>query len=165
MGSIGETPSLQKAESERLESALNQAVKTYIASHPLSKKSHDEACLYMPGGNTRTVLHTSPFPFTIESASGPTIRTLDGREYVDFLGEYTAGIYGHNNSLIRAAIEKALDNGWNYGGHSAIEQEFARIICTRFPSMEKVRFVNSGTVSIIKHYRSSKTNTHGRRLI
>lgn len=102
----------------------------------------------MPGGNTRTVLHTSPFPFTITSASGSTIRTLENKEYIDFLGEYTAGIYGHNNPVIRAAVEKALDHGWNYGGHSQIEQEFARTICTRFPSMEKVRFVNSGTVRL-----------------
>lgn len=148
MGSIGPT-SPEKDGTGQLKNALDQAVKMYNASHPISKKSYDEACLYMPGGNTRTVLYTSPFPFTIESASGSTIRTLDGKEYIDFLGEYTAGIYGHSNPIIRAAVEKALDNGWNYGGHSKVEGEFGRTICTRFPSMDKVRFVNSGTVSVI----------------
>ena len=99
----------------------------------------------MPGGNTRTVLHTSPFPLTVASGEGCKLHTIDGHEYIDFLGEYTAGIYGHNHPAIRRAIEKALDGGWSYGGHNLMEQELAEIICKRFPYMEKVRFVNSGT--------------------
>lgn len=99
----------------------------------------------MPGGNTRTVLHTSPFPLTIASGEGCKLRSVDGDEYTDFLGEYTAGIYGHNNSEIRRAIESALDNGWNYGGHNQMESRLAEIVCKRFPYMQKVRFVNSGT--------------------
>jgi acetylornithine/succinyldiaminopimelate/putrescine aminotransferase len=47
------------------------------------------------------VLFTTPFPFTIASAYGCTLKTVDGIEYIDFLGEYTAGIYGHNNPTIR----------------------------------------------------------------
>jgi glutamate-1-semialdehyde 2,1-aminomutase len=99
----------------------------------------------MPGGNTRTVLHTSPFPLTIASGEGCKLRTIDGHEYVDFLGEYTAGIYGHNHPVIRRAIESALDNGWNYGGYNAMESQLAEIVTKRFPYMQQVRFVNSGT--------------------
>jgi glutamate-1-semialdehyde 2,1-aminomutase len=99
----------------------------------------------MPGGNTRTVLHTSPFPLTVASGEGCKLRTIDGHEYVDFLGEYTAGIYGHNHPVIRNAIEQALDRGWNYGGHNLNEKKLAEIVCKRFPYMEKVRFLNSGT--------------------
>lgn len=99
----------------------------------------------MPGGNTRTVLHTLPFPLTVAFGEGCKLRTIDGDEYLDFLGEYTAGIYGHNHPVIRKAIEQALDGGWNYGGHNQMEQKLAKIVCKRFPYMEKVRFVNSGT--------------------
>jgi len=125
-----------------LQDAFEEARASYTKSHALSKKSHDDACQYMPGGNTRTVLHTSPFPFTIDSARTCYLKTVDGHEYVDFLGEYTAGIYGHNHPVIRAAIEKALDAGWNYGAHSKVEQELAKAICTRFPAIELIRFVN-----------------------
>lgn len=137
--------SISLSRGEQLQAALDEARALYTRKHSTSKKSHDEACLYMPGGNTRTVLHTSPFPFTIESAHGCFLDTVDGHSYVDFLSEYTAGIYGHNHPAIRAAIEKALDGGWNYGAHSKIEQDLAKAICTRFPTMDMIRFVNSGT--------------------
>lgn len=99
----------------------------------------------MPGGNTRTVLHTSPFPLTVASGEGCKLRTVDGHEYIDILSDYTAGIYGHNHPVIRAAIQNALDHGWSYGGHNLMEQQLAEIVCKRFPYMQKVRFVNSGT--------------------
>ena len=89
------------SDQEVLQSALQQAHQEYSDVHPKSCKSYENACKYMPGGNTRTVLYTTPFPFTIASAYGCTLKTVDGIEYIDFLGEYTAGIYGHNNSTIR----------------------------------------------------------------
>lgn len=145
MGSIGIGDGTQADNSVLLQSALLAAQDAYTKAHHTSRRSHDEACKYMPGGNTRTVLHTSPFPLTVESAHSCYLNTIDGIQYVDFLGEYTAGIYGHNSPLIRAAIEKALDGGWNYGAHSEAEQTLAKHICTRFPSIELVRFVNSGS--------------------
>jgi len=98
---------------EALQSALQQAHQEYSDAHPKSCKSYENACKYMPGGNTRTVLYTTPFPFTIASAYGCTVKTVDGLEYTDFLGEYTAGIYGHNNPTIRQVrdIEELLSSG------------------------------------------------------
>lgn len=129
----------------RLETTFEKVQQQYHENHPLSKKGNDEACLYMPGGNTRTVLYQTPFPLTIASGESTYLTTVDGHRYVDFLGEYTAGIYGHNNPVIRKAVEKALDGGWNYGGHNAVEKVLAQTICERFPAIQTVRFVNSGT--------------------
>lgn len=137
--------SVSPSNKELLENALEDARQLYTKKNVVSKENYEEACLYMPGGNTRTVLHTSPFPFTTVSAQSCYITTADGHEYLDFLGEFTAGIYGHNHPLIRQAVEEALDAGWNYGGKNKQEQELAKLVCTRFPSMEKIRFVNSGT--------------------
>src|SRR3712207_9419376 len=69
----------------------------------------------------------------------------DGHRYVDLLGEYTAGLYGHSHPVIRAALDRALDGGWNLGGHGAMEAKLARIACQPFPSVALVRFPNSGT--------------------
>ena len=64
----------------------------------------------------------------------------------DFLGEYTAGIYGHSHPAIKSAVEDALSKGWNYAGSCPAERELAQLVCERFsPVMDKVRFVNSGT--------------------
>lgn len=139
MGSLPVTPS------STLETALEQAHEQYTRKHALSRKSHEEASRYMPGGNTRTVLFANPFPLTIESGNGCHLTTVEGVRYTDFLGEYTAGIYGHSHPQIKAAVQTALEGGWNYGGHSKMEAQLARTVCERFPAMELVRFVNSGT--------------------
>jgi glutamate-1-semialdehyde 2,1-aminomutase len=76
---------------------------------------------------------------------GARLWDLDGHEYVDFLSEFTAGIFGHSHPKIRRAIEQALDGGLNFGAHNAAEARFAAAICARFPSIELVRFTNSGT--------------------
>ncbi|KAL9113236.1 MAG: hypothetical protein Q9227_002571 [Pyrenula ochraceoflavens] len=128
-----------------LHQALEEARTKYTSLHVRSLESHVSACSYLPGGNTRTVLHTSPFPLTISSATSCRLTTVDGITYDDFLGEYTAGIYGHSHPVIRAAVDSALDNGWNYGAHGLAQVELAKQICERFPMIQKVRFVNSGT--------------------
>jgi glutamate-1-semialdehyde 2,1-aminomutase len=57
---------------------------------------------------------------------GCELISLDGEKYVDFLGEYTAGIYGHSNPAIAAAVSEAMKNGWNYGGPNTYERELAK---------------------------------------
>ena len=137
--------SLPEPHSNTLRAALEQAHAQYTRQNSKSLEIHGEACKYMPGGNTRTVLHTDPFPLTIDHGKEGYLTTIDGHRYSDFLGEYTAGIYGHNHPVIEAAVESALEDGWNYGGHNKMESKLAKMICERFPAMDLVRFVNSGT--------------------
>jgi len=125
--------------------ALAEAEEAYRASNPKSLARHLDACAVMPGGNTRSAIHVDPFPLTIVRGEGARLWDLDGHEYVDFLSEFTAGIYGHSHPAIRGAIEAALDGGLNFGAHNALEARFAAAICARFPSIELVRFTNSGT--------------------
>lgn len=99
----------------------------------------------MPGGNTRTVLYYDPFPLVMVSGSGCRLEDADGHTYVDFLGEFTAGLYGHSDPLIAEAIGKAVANGINLGSHGRQEAAFAEAIKERYPSMELLRFTNSGT--------------------
>ena len=126
--------------------ALQRAHSDYIARNPISRKAHRQACDYLPGGNTRTVLHAEPFPLTFVSGHGCNLTSVDQETYIDFLGEYTAGVYGHNNATIRAAIEEVLQQGWSFGGTNLYEKELAQLVCNRFwPAVERVRFTNSGT--------------------
>jgi glutamate-1-semialdehyde 2,1-aminomutase len=127
-----------------IEAALTDAKEAYIARNPKSLARFVEATAVMPGGNTRTVLHYAPFPLGIGRGEGCRLWDLDGAEYIDFLGEYTAGIYGHSHPAIRAAVDLALDAGINFGGTNLTEARFARAVCDRF-GLERVRFTNSGT--------------------
>ena len=124
---------------------LAEARERFVAANPNSLAAHVEAAAVMPGGNTRTVLFHTPFPLTMVRGEGCRLWDADGHQYVDLLGEYTAGLYGHSNPVIRAAIDGALDGGWNLGGHGVMEARLAALICERFPSVDLVRFTNSGT--------------------
>lgn len=126
-------------------SALDAAVARYVARNPASAARADAAARFLPGANTRSVLHFDPFPLAFERAEGAYLHSLDGDRYVDFLGEFTAGLYGHSHPVILDAIRTALDRGLNYGGHSELEGRLAELLCARFPAMELVRFTNSGT--------------------
>lgn len=128
-----------------IEAALADACSRYAMRNPQSNARHVEACSVMPGGNTRSILFYAPFPLVIAEGRGCRIRDADGHEYVDFLGEFTAGLYGHSHPAIRAAIDRALDGGINLSGHNMREADLARVVCERFPSIDLVRFTNSGT--------------------
>lgn len=128
-----------------LDGDLAEARARYTSGRPLSQAAHLQATEVMPGGNTRTVLYHGPFPLRVAKGEGASIVDLDGKHYVNFLGEYTAGIFGHSHPVIRAAIDAALDGGVNLGAHNTFEAELARLVVERFPAIEKVRFTNSGT--------------------
>ncbi len=128
-----------------LQSALAEARQAYIDRNPKSLVRQNEAVEAMPGGNTRTTLHNAPFPLTVVRGEGCRLWDVDGHEYIDVLGEYTAGIYGHSHPVIRAAIDKALNHGWNYAGRNPHEAKLAKLIVDRIPSIDLVRFTNSGT--------------------
>jgi glutamate-1-semialdehyde 2,1-aminomutase len=125
--------------------ALAEAEELYRARNPKSLAQHQAACEAMPGGNTRSAIYVDPFPLTMVRGEGAGLWDLDGHEYIDFLSEFTAGIFGHSHPIIRRAIEQALESGLNFGAHNATEARFASAICSRFPSIELVRFTNSGT--------------------
>lgn len=128
-----------------LPAALIEARERFVARNRASLAAHVEATAAMPGGNTRTVLFHAPFPLAMARGEGCRLWDVDGHEYVDLLGEYTAGLYGHSNPVIRAAIDAALDYGWNLGAHGTNEARLARLIVDRFPSIDLIRFTNSGT--------------------
>ena len=130
----------------RLMTELELAREAYVKRNPQSFRTHNESTQYMPGGNTRTTLHASPFPLTFASGKGPELVSIDGDRLIDFLGEYSAGIFGHDNPAIQAAIQDALSKGWNFGGQTRYEQQLAKTVCERFrPAVELVRFTSSGT--------------------
>jgi glutamate-1-semialdehyde 2,1-aminomutase len=125
--------------------ALDAAVARYVARNPASAARAEHAARVLPGGNTRSVLHFDPFPLVFERGEGQYLWSLDGDRYTDFLGEFTAGLYGHSNPVILDAIRAALDRGISFGGTNALEHELAGLLRRRFPALELMRFTNSGT--------------------
>ncbi len=139
------SPTSSAAANIDVASAIAEAQAQFTAANPKSQAQMEQAAAFLPGGNTRTVLFYPPFPLTITKGQGCHLWDLDGHQYIDFLGEYTAGLYGHSNPIIRAAIDAALDDGIVMGGQNQAEAGLASAIVGRFPGIERVRFTNSGT--------------------
>jgi len=147
-----------------IDAALNEAKEAYVTRNPNSLARYIEATGVMPGGNTRTVLHYAPFPLAMTRAEGCRLWDADGHEFVDFLGEYTAGLYGHSHPVIRAALNAALDNGISFGASNMTEARFARAVCDRF-GLERVRFTNSGTEANLLAISLARIYTRRRKVM
>jgi glutamate-1-semialdehyde 2,1-aminomutase len=148
-----------------LDDVLDEVKARYAKANPASAERHRAATAVLPGGNTRTVLHYDPFPLTFVRGEGPYLFSADGVRYTDFLGEFTAGLYGHSEPAIRAAIRSTLDSGLSFGGSNALEHRLAGLICARFPSMELVRFTNSGTEANLMALALALHSTGRRRVL
>ncbi|MGF1664408.1 MAG: aspartate aminotransferase family protein [Kineosporiaceae bacterium] len=128
-----------------LDEAVRRAHTAYAAARPRSRALHERALGVLAGGNTRSVLDFPPFPFRVARAHGAELVDVDGHAYVDFCGNYTAGLLGHAPAAVREAVAEALDGGWGVGAMHPREIELAELIGARFPAMARVRFTNSGT--------------------
>ena len=128
-----------------LEAALIEAREAYSTARPKSAAIHAKAREVMPGGNTRTVLFYTPFPTAMVRGEGARVWDADGRDYLDLCGEYTAGLFGHSERRILDAVKAAMDDGVNLASVGVNEGRLAALLCARFPSVDQVRFTNSGT--------------------
>lgn len=146
-------------QNSNLEGALLEARAAYAAARPQSAALHEAARRVMPGGNTRTVLFWSPFPISMARGEGAMLWDADGHAYTDMLGEYTAGLFGHSEKRILDAARAAMDAGINLAGAGAREVRFAELVCARFPSIDRVRFTNSGTEANIMALSAARAFT------
>jgi glutamate-1-semialdehyde 2,1-aminomutase len=147
------------------EAAYKQAELEYTTRNPKSQSLYRSATEVLPGGNTRTVLFYSPFPLCAVRAQGSRLWDADSHEYVDLLGEYTAGLYGHSEPVIMKAITDAAANGLNFGSHHKDETKLAQLIKARFSSIDYVRFTNSGTEATLMSLAAAKIYTNRKKIM
>lgn len=148
-----------------LELAIADARARYVSANPRSKAADKKAERYMPGGNTRSVLHYDPYPLTMVDGKGAELIDLDGHRYADFVCEYSAGLFGHSNKIIRAAVHEALDRGIAMGAPTSYERELAGLLCARFPSIKQIRFCNSGTEANLMALTTARVVTGRDRIL
>ena len=148
-----------------LDQALAQAIDRYRHARPASERIFNDATLVLPGGNTRSVLFFAPFPPAMVRGEGCWLWDADGHRYLDALGEFTAGLYGHSEPAIRAAIAEALEGGLSLSSHTAREGALAREVQRRFPAMELMRFTNSGTEANLMALASACAHTGRRKVL
>src|SRR5262249_37512824 len=126
---------------------------------------HERGREYLPGGNTRSVLYHRPFPLRIARAWDAIVEDVDGNQYVDLLGEYSAGLYGHSHQVVIEAMIGALREGVSRAAHTSYEVGVGAAVCARFGSIERVRFTNSGTEANLMAVSAARAYTGRDRVL
>ncbi|MFC0014221.1 MULTISPECIES: glutamate-1-semialdehyde 2,1-aminomutase [Allobacillus] len=104
-------------------------------------------------------------PVFMEKAKGSHFWDVDGNEYIDYLGAYGPIITGHAHPHIAEAISEAAYNGVLYGTPTKLENQFARMLKDAIPTLDKVRFVNSGTEAVMTTIRVARAYTNRTKII
>jgi len=131
----------------------------YRETTPGSREHHERAANVMPGGTTRTTTYFDPYPLYIERGEGCRVWDVDGTERIDMLGNYTAMILGHSHPKIVEAIRSQAARGTGFAAANPKEVELATILCERVPSLDAVRFCNSGTEATMFAMRLARAYT------
>ena len=138
-------------------------------NRPTSEKLYQEAQDLIVGGvNSPSRAYKGVgggTPVFMEKAKGSRFWDVDGNEYIDYLGAYGPIITGHAHPHIAEAISHAAHNGVLYGTPTKLENKFARMLKEAIPSLEKVRFVNSGTEAVMTTIRVARAFTNRTKII
>src|SRR5256884_6627475 len=117
----------------------------------------------MPGGVSspvRAFKAVGGTPLFIKEGGGCYITDLDGNRYIDYVASYGPLIAGHAHERVVAALSKAVGKGTSYGAPTEAETQLAAIITRAMPSVEMVRFVNSGTEATMSAIRLARAATN-----
>ena len=129
-----------------------------------SRRQWEAAKAHLPGGVIKGAYWNSPYPIFMDRGEGCYLWDLDGRRYVDFANHHTAMILGHSHPDVIASVRRETERGMGLGAPTTMEVEIAEELTRRFPSVDKVRFTNSGTESSIHVTRLARAVT-GRPLV
>ncbi|MCP4629643.1 MAG: aspartate aminotransferase family protein [bacterium] len=124
-----------------------------------SENHHARAKGCLPGGDTRSATYFTPYPVYMDSGSGCYLRDVDGNEYLDLLNNYTSLIHGHAHPAIIAATRAQLEKGTVFGAASEIQYRHAEHMCNRVPSLDRIRYCNSGTEATLFAIRAARAFT------
>jgi glutamate-1-semialdehyde 2,1-aminomutase len=124
-----------------------------------SKAAFERACQLMPGGVSspvRAFKAVNGTPIFIKEAFGATLTDIDDNTYIDYVSSYGPMIVGHAHMRVVSALSKAIGRGTSYGAPTEAETRLAALIVSALPSVEMIRFVNSGTEAVMSAIRLAR---------
>ncbi len=143
---------------------LQQEIDRFVNSTPVSQGKQAEAQKYLPGGSSRGTAFFDPYPHFIERGEGHYIYDADGNRLLDFMINATSLILGHAHPDVTQAIQEQAARGTAFTGPTDPQVRMAKILTERVPSLDLVRFTNSGTEGTMMAIRAARAYT-GRQKI
>ncbi|KTG07912.1 glutamate-1-semialdehyde aminotransferase [Haloprofundus marisrubri] len=135
-------------------------------NHERSRDLYGRALSVLSGGVNSSVRATRPYPFFVERGDGGHVIDADGNRYVDYVMGYGPLLYGHDApEPVQAAVQKYASAGPMYGAPTEIEVEHAEFVARHVPSVEMIRFVNSGTEATVSAVRLARGATGRNKIV
>lgn len=131
----------------------------YQRQNPHSAARFAAAQQVLAGGNSRLTAYFGPFPFYVERGEGCAIYDLDGNRRVDFYNNATSLILGHCDPQVSAALIAQASRGTAFANPTEPEMELATLITSLVPSVDRLRFTNSGTEGVMLAIRAARAYT------
>ena len=128
----------------------------------------ERALRVAPGGvhsPVRAFRSVGGTPVFFESAHGATLRSVEGREYLDFCQSFGPLILGHRDPEVTREVQEAIETAWSFGACEPYSLALAEWITARIPWVEKLRFVSSGTEAVMSALRVARAATGRRRIL
>jgi glutamate-1-semialdehyde 2,1-aminomutase len=133
-----------------------QIVETYRKRTPQSGKIIEEAAKYVPDGDFRVSVWFEPYPAVMDRGDGCHLVDIDGNDYLDFSNNWTSMVLGNSHPKVVEAIrEQALTGSAMAAPHKSV-YEWAKMLCDRIPSVDKVRFCTSGSEAVMFAIRAAR---------
>jgi glutamate-1-semialdehyde 2,1-aminomutase len=139
--------------------SVGKELSEYTARTARSRALHEEALAVMPGGNSRTTTFFDPYPFAVQRGQGAHLWDADGVARLDFNGNYTSLILGHAPPDVVKAVQQAVEQGLSFPGPTELEVRLAEMLTRRVPSVQAIRFTNSGTEATMNAVRLARAFT------
>ena len=136
--------------------------------HAYSDKLWTEACRLFPGGvnsPVRAFRGVGGTPFFTQRAKGCRLWDVDGNEYIDYVGSWGPMILGHAHPKVVRAVQEAARNGTSFGTPNPLEIRLAQLVCGAYPSIQRLRFVNSGTEATMSAIRLARGFTKRDKIV
>jgi glutamate-1-semialdehyde 2,1-aminomutase len=146
------------------EAGISAEERLYRDRTPHSARLYREARNYLPGGDSRSTLFYPPYPAVMDRGQGCRLVDIDDNHLLDCTGNHTVFVHGYNHPHIMEAVHRQLEKGTAFPGPTEPQIRMARMICERIPSMELVRFTNSGTEAVLNALRGSRAFTRRRAI-
>ena len=125
-----------------------------------SRELYDRALDVLPGGVNSPVRAVRPYPFFVNRGDGGHVVDVDGNRYVDYVNGYGPLLLGHDMpEPVMAAIQSQVADGAMFGAATEVEVDLAEFIVRHVPSVEMLRFVNSGTEATVSAVRLARGHT------
>src|SRR5689334_116129 len=127
--------------------------------HSKSKELFEEALKYIPGGvnsPVRAFRAVGGQPFFAQRAKGARVWDVDNNEYIDYVCTWGPAILGHAPASVIRAVQQAAELGTSFGIPNPLEVSMAQLVCEAVPSVQKVRFCNSGTEATMSAIRLAR---------